>query len=79
MDDATVYVDAEAEPGGDGLEGAPFRAIQEGVDRLDELGGLVTIGAGTYREHVGPWDGAIGALNDVDLTGGLTPQAARSP
>ncbi len=45
-DDADVYVDAAAEPGGDGTATAPYTTLADAVAR----GGTVVIAAGTYAE-----------------------------
>jgi len=46
-----LYVDDDAEPGGDGSELAPFRYIQDAVDAAHE-GNIIHVAAGTYRENV---------------------------
>ncbi len=51
VDEASIYVDASADEGGDGSEGAPLRAIQPALDLAAERGGgLVAVAAGTYPE-----------------------------
>jgi hypothetical protein len=48
---ATIYVDADAPPGGNGSVILPFRTIQEAVDRAGP-GTLVSVADGVYREAV---------------------------
>ncbi len=53
VDAATIYVDAEAEAGGDGSEHAPFGSIQAGADAAGAAGGgLVAVAAGAYAELI---------------------------
>ena len=67
VDPETVFVDANAEPNGDGSEDAPFQSIQLGADRAAERseGATVAIAAGTYAELL-----LLGAShNRVELVG----------
>ncbi len=53
VDDDSVFVDADAEEGGDGSEAAPFRSIQAGLDLAGGGGGgLVAVATGTYLESL---------------------------
>lgn len=53
VDGETVRVDVSAPDGGDGSAGAPFNAIQPGLDAAGSRGGgLVAVAAGTYRESL---------------------------
>ncbi len=64
-----VFVDAAAEDGGDGSQGAPLRRLQDGIDAAAGLGGgAVAVAAGTYLENVLLDDGASG----VELHGRCT-------
>lgn len=48
---ATLYVSANASPGGDGSAGAPYRTIQEAVNRASP-GTQVLVADGVYNESV---------------------------
>ncbi len=49
----TVYVDAAAQDGGDGSEGAPYTTLQDGFDAAGAAGGgFVAVARGTYAENV---------------------------
>lgn len=48
--EATVFVDAAAEPGGDGSADRPFNSVQEGADAVG--GGTLAVAAGRYRENL---------------------------
>ncbi len=51
VDAATVYVDIEAEDGGDGSSDAPLRSIHAAADLAGSRGGgLVAVAAGSYPE-----------------------------
>ena len=49
--DETLFVDARAAAGGDGTLAAPFRTIQEAIDRA-EPGSRIRVSAGVYRGNV---------------------------
>ncbi len=51
VDEATVYVDALADAGGDGSADAPLAGVQAGLDLAGSRGGgQVAVAAGTYAE-----------------------------
>ena len=53
VDGNTVFVDVQAEEGGDGSEQAPFTSIQDGLDAVGKAGGgMVAVAAGTYVENL---------------------------
>lgn len=65
-----IYVDDDALPGGDGSFAAPFRTIQEGVNRAGP-GTQVSVADGIYRENVTfPASGTAGNWIQVKAQGG---------
>jgi hypothetical protein len=66
IDGAAIFVDIDAEGGGDGSMEAPFTSIQAGLDAAGAAGGgTVAVAAGSYAETlVITWDHA-----DVHLAG----------
>lgn len=65
-----VYVNDDAPPGGDGSFAAPFRTIQEGVNRAGP-GTQVLVADGVYRESVAfPAGGMPGGWIQVKAEGG---------
>lgn len=65
-----IYVNASASPGGDGSSAAPFRTIQEGVNRALP-GSQVLVADGVYHESVNfPSSGSTGNWIQVKAQGG---------
>ncbi len=65
-----IYVNASSSPGGDGSQAAPFRTIQEGVNRASP-GTQVLVADGVYHESVMfPASGSAGNWIQVKAQGG---------
>ncbi len=69
--DELVFVDAAAEPGGDGTRARPFRRIGPALDLAEARGGAaVVVAVGRYEETIGLPDG-------VSIHGGFGPEWRR--
>ncbi len=65
-----LYVDDDAASGGDGSKAAPFKTIQEGLNRA-AAGTQVLVADGVYRESLSfPASGAAGSWIQVKAEGG---------